>query len=535
MSERIEVLPDPERLIEGLRDTGYEFNIAVADLIDNSIAADATIVDVRINMDFRGNVVLSIADDGCGMGREELISAMQYGSPPRPHPASLGKFGLGLKTASTAFCRQLTVMSRESSATTPISATWDLDHVASVGRWELLIDTANSEQLEHLQAASGDGTGTVVVWNKVDRLLKNYAQPGGGHAMRALDKVIEDLKDHIAMIYQRFLDREDNRASNIEIRVNGNSIEAWDPFCIGESELVAAENSMQVQLGDGSHASFSVRAYILPRAEEFSSDAAAKRAKLSNALQGIYVYREGRLIHSADWLGMFSKEPHLTLLRVDFSFDHRLDEHFYVDIKKSKINLDDQLWDWLKDQFLTAPRREANTRYRRGQSLKVTKLAPGTHSGSNKNIAAKEAQLDTAEITSSDPTSGEAEVENRYGKFKLKIPTISAVAPGEVYVTTVDTIADGVLFEPVLIEQHKAVRINTGHPYYHKVYVPNWSSGVTIQGMDSLLWALCAAEYSTVNDATKDHFEELRYEVSRLLRKLVEDLPEPELKANEDS
>ncbi|MBR0900728.1 hypothetical protein JQ616_37730 [Bradyrhizobium tropiciagri] len=76
------------------------------------------------------------------------------------------------------------------------------------------------------------------------------------------------------------------------------------------------------------------------------------------------------------------------------------------------------------------------------------------------------------------------------------------------------------------------MKINTSHPYYHKVYIPNLARGVTIQGMDSLLWGLCIAELSTISDATAKHFEEMRFEVSRILRKLVEDLPEPE--AGED-
>ena len=95
-----EVLPDPKRVIEGLRDTGYLFETSVADLIDNSISAEASIIDIRVEMDFSGEIRLSIADNGIGMDKNELIDAMRYGSPPRPDPASLGKFGLGMKTAS---------------------------------------------------------------------------------------------------------------------------------------------------------------------------------------------------------------------------------------------------------------------------------------------------------------------------------------------------------------------------------------------------------------------------------------------------
>jgi hypothetical protein len=89
----------------------------------------------------------------------------------------------------------------------------------------------------------------------------------------------------------------------------------------------------------------------------------AKEAALSSDNQGIYIYRENRLIKDADWLGIYQKEPHSTLLRVEFSFDHRLDEVFQLDIKKSQIILNEQLWDWLSESFLTAPRRMANQRY----------------------------------------------------------------------------------------------------------------------------------------------------------------------------
>ncbi len=89
--------PDPGRMIEGLRDTGYEFNTAVADIIDNSIAADATLIDCFLDMDYRGNVRISIADNGIGMDDVQLLNAMKYGSQRRDDPASLGKFGLGVK------------------------------------------------------------------------------------------------------------------------------------------------------------------------------------------------------------------------------------------------------------------------------------------------------------------------------------------------------------------------------------------------------------------------------------------------------
>ena len=167
-----------------------------------------------------------------------------------------------------------------------------------------------------------------------------------------------------------------------------------------------------------------------------------------------------------------------------------------------------------------------------GQKLSARKQAEGSHDTSNKNIASKESDIDSVDVSVKNPETGEVLVKNKQGTFKLKLPVGKALRPGEVFVQPVDGLEDGALFSPAIIDGHKAVKINTSHPYYHKVYIPNLSRGVTIQGMDSLLWALCVAELSTISDTTAKHFEEMRFEVSRILRKLVEDLPEPELEGH---
>ena len=456
MAETMELLPDPKRMIEGLRDTGYEFNTAVADIIDNSIAAEAKLVDIRINMDYRGNQRVAIADNGHGMNREDLVNAMKYGSDRRPNPASLGKFGLGLKTASTAFCRRLSVTSRSTSNEPLLEATWDLDHVARAGRWELLLsDTPDDDARKHLEEVATGQPGTIVVWSSIDRLSRDYKAPGGGHAQKGLQRIVNGLKQHVAMVYQRFLDRNDSRADDVTIIINGQGISAWDPFCVNVSDLVGSED-VEAETESGKNAHFSVRAYILPRKEEFPDEESAKAANLSNERQGIYIYRENRLIHDADWLGMYAKEPHGTLLRAEFSFDHRLDEAFHIDIKKSQIILSEDLWNWLKDEFLTAPRREANTRYRQGMKRKAKDKSQGAHQSSNRNIQSKEGDLDTANITVMNQQTGDCQGAERQGQFRLKLKVGSALKPGEVLVQPVDGLDDNALFEPALIDGHKA-------------------------------------------------------------------------------
>jgi hypothetical protein len=239
------------------------------------------------------------------------------------------------------------------------------------------------------------------------------------------------------------------------------------------------------------------------------------------------------MIHGPDWMDMFRKEPHFTLLRVEFSFDHKLDEAFHIDIKKSQILLNEDLFEWLQ-KFLIAPRREAEQRYRSGRFAAASGVSVLLHTASNNAIHAKAGALKTANLKSVDGKTGEVTIENKYGPVTLKLKLSESTRPEELHVQPVEELVEGILWEPALIDGNQAVRINTRHPYYSKVYLPNRKSGVTVQGLDSLLWALCAAELGTVNEETKRYFEELRYEVSRLLRRLVEDLPDPDLMENEN-
>ena len=192
--------PDPSRLIEGLRDTGYVFNTALADIVDNSVDAKATNVRVWIRMDLDGEISISVADNGCGMDEGALLNAMTYGAKSKKDKSCLGKFGLGLKTASTAFCRRLSVITRAPKGAPALKATWDLDHVVKKKEWEVLLDKPSKEEIDLLDEAAKGGSGTLVLWEKTDRLLKDYDNPGGRPARTALNYIVEEFSDHAAMI-----------------------------------------------------------------------------------------------------------------------------------------------------------------------------------------------------------------------------------------------------------------------------------------------------------------------------------------------
>ncbi len=521
--KHISVPPDVARISEGLRDTGYDFNAAIADIVDNSIAANADNILVKVEVGFDDEVIISIADNGHGMNEDGVVNAMKYGSSKRISAKSLGKFGLGLKTASTAFCRRLSVISRDAGISQALRATWDLDDMAVRNSWDLSIASADAVHMQLLEEVAPKASGTVVIWENIDRIKAPEGQP----IQKTVEKLTTGLRDHIAIVFQRFLDCEDSRERNVDIRLNGAPVSAWDPFCIIETKEPIAEKNMKVSLPGGTQASFVVRAFVLPRKEEFSSDANRIAARVSNERQGLYIYRENRLIHGPDWMNMFKQEPHYSLLRVELSFDHALDEAFQVDIKKSRIELNSGLYEWLRDKFLAGPRREAETRYRKGAAGVAKGSSALLHTPASNVIEQKASALKTAAVTQIDEKTGMVTFKNNYGPTTTTVRLLNADDIGSAHVVTSATLEHGVLWEPTMGKNsNPAVALNTGHPFYTKAYLPNKANSTVIQALDYLLWALAQAELNNINPDNKEAFEEYRVEVSRNLKKLVADLPD---------
>ncbi|KQP57183.1 ATP-binding protein [Agreia sp. Leaf283] len=522
------VEPDPERVTSTLRDTGYDFNDAVADIVDNSIAAEATRVNIELELDPNGDLVFSVTDDGIGMNSEGLVNALRYGSARRSNAASLGKFGIGLNTASTAFARAIHLTSRNETDGAFTTAVWDLDHVPARG-WnveELSEADANDSLL--IEDIAGHQSGTTVRWKKIDRVLRAYRLPVGMHAQKAVERLSTSLGEHLGMVFQRFLDLNDSRAANVEIAINDVLVSSWDPFRPAGQGDPISEKILNVSISETEKAPLTLRVFILPSSKKISElygDAAASSIDISNKKQGIYVYREDRLIHGPDWLGIWAQEPHSSICRVELSFDHRLDEAFQVDIKKSSITLDNALLDNLEKRV--APfRREAIERTRQNRRQPTPGVGkPNIHAGSDETIREKAQDIGVFEPVAVDTAANTAAISNRFGSVRVKF---FENENQRAYVDPVESLTDGILYEPAFVGGNQGVRVNTSHPFYEKVYLAHKDDLDTIQALDSLLWALASAEFANTRDSNKALFVDMRYEVARALRRLVEDLPEPE-------
>lgn len=519
MSTHITVRPNVARLAEGLRDTGYDLNMAVADLVDNAVSAGATSIDIRMGLRDDGEPILGVGDNGCGMNRDEIINAMRYGSDARED--ALSKFGLGLKTASTAFCRRLVVVSRKDAE--PVRAVWDLDHLAASGEWELQVDSPNTEELEYLDLCTGTGPGTAVIWERIDRMLSSETDPSSvenkedDSTPARLGRLVKSLAEHLATVFQRFLNPYDDRARNLRISLNNEPLFPRDPFC-GHITSPRETHILTIER-NGVLMPITVAATILPRPEELAEEDRAY-ADISTKRQGIYVYRENRLIHGPDWLGIFPTEPHLALLRVSLSFEAGLDDVFMVDIKKSRVLVSEQLYMWLKNTLLPNLMKRAEEEWRKGAAR--VEQSGTRHHIADAAIAERVKSLRCAEVLSAFPDKHEVKLRNNNGTTVLEVRIAEEEAR---HITTAVELPHDQLFVPTILNGQPAVTLNASHPFYTRVYQANKDNSPLVQSLDFLFFCLAQAELNNMSAQDAKHFASARLELSKNLRDLVQILP----------
>jgi hypothetical protein len=336
-----EVIPNAKRLISSLRDMGYEFEAAVADLIDNSIEARATTVWIDVEWGWGGeSAYVSIADNGLGMSPHELREALRFGSERDYEDEDLGKFGLGLKTASLSQCMKFTVATRQNPNRADIAAyCWDVEHVVATNRWEIL-QVKTTDLHENTRRHLKETTGTVVIWERLDRIL-GYNKPEGESARKRLNAMCRVLEDHLAMVFHRFLMGE-VRGKRLAIYINGNKVQPWDPFARSEPNTKKLDaGSFRVE-GIKGKGDVVVEPYVLPAQSRFSSPESWNRAsgpEKWNKQQGFYIYRADRMIQSGGWNGIRALDEHRKLSRIAISFNPRLDDEFKINVPKMRVSL----------------------------------------------------------------------------------------------------------------------------------------------------------------------------------------------------
>ena len=326
-----EVLPIASTLIESFRAFGYDLQTAIADLIDNSIAAEAKNIWLHFIWDGENSKIL-LKDDGRGMSEKKLIEAMRPGSqnPLKERaPKDLGRYGLGLKTASFSQCRRLSVYSKDANSKTNYRC-WDLDYIAKTGQWRLLKGECvyNAEIISEINALK---TGTIVIWGKLDRLTLRTSATSQKDHEHFVNK-IDNVKHHLGMVFHRFLEKPDG----LKIFLQGRKIKQWDPFMREHSATQG--KPIESLFVDGKK--LTVTAYVLPHHSKLKEDNKYEEGagiRGWTAHQGFYIYRNQRMLVDGSWLGICGlQDEHTKLARIQIDLPNDMDSAWMIDVKKSK-------------------------------------------------------------------------------------------------------------------------------------------------------------------------------------------------------
>jgi hypothetical protein len=314
--------PNPKSTINSYRSFGYNLSTAISDIIDNSISANAD----EIWLDYKWNgqdTFISICDNGKGMNKDELVLAMTPGSKDPEEERSekdLGRFGMGLKTASFSQCKRLTCITKRDGYTA-IKRCWDIDFINKENEWQLLDYVSDNSFPEKIEKQK---SGTLVLWEKLDRIIGN-AEVNNESVKNVFYQEMINVKNHLSLVFHKFIE-----SKRIKIFFQNTDIEAYNPFLLNinpKPEMGQPESFGNVE----------ITYFILPHMSEIGK---TDYEKTGGSLgwfqeQGFYIYRGDRLLVAGDWLGLEKKRDYSKLARIAVSFTNENDFNWHLDIKKS--------------------------------------------------------------------------------------------------------------------------------------------------------------------------------------------------------
>lgn len=359
------VEPSASSLVESLRAFGYDLGSAIADLVDNSISAKAT--KIWINFQWSGIAsTISITDNGEGMNKSALRMAMRLGSRnpnEQRDDHDLGRFGLGLKTASFSQCRCVTVITKKSGEQESVMR-WDLNHVSNNDAWHVML-TPRDDAMRDREGIQNLKSGTLVLLQDLDRV------PGVPHkdeigSKDSFMRQCQEVEEYLSLVFHRLIEKE----NGLKIYVNNHRITPVDPFFVVEATQILQSH----RLRDSNGATVLVEPFVMPHESKVIDQLALEKAGDSRdwaSKQGFYIYRQDRLLVAGSWLGFrgWRKDEYHKLARIRISISNQSDDLWQIDVTKRKASPPEQLKEILRKIGQTTRERAKRVYTYRGSRI----------------------------------------------------------------------------------------------------------------------------------------------------------------------
>lgn len=370
MSKDKHHIPKASTLMGSLRSMGYSFEASIADIIDNSISAHASNVHILFPLNPLDTMAVGILDDGDGMDKEYLFEAMRYGSSASEDERAeddLGRFGMGLKSASLSQCRILTVVSYDGSELN--AYTWDYSYILEKQDWIIKeLNHTEIDQLPYIESLKKQCKGTLVIWEDFDVLHKS----SGGQIFETLNDLRSVVEEAVALIFHRYL--SSTGKDQLKIYINNLLVSPLDPFLENHPKTTyKKEKTIAICDSNGVERLIYIKPYVLP----FATDLKDKDKKLIGGIdnlrskQGFYIYRNKRLIIWGTWFGMNKRAELTKNARIRVDIPNTLDDIWSIDIMKQKASIPKRILNQLKKTVMEALDISVRQQNYRGRSHNV--------------------------------------------------------------------------------------------------------------------------------------------------------------------
>jgi Histidine kinase-, DNA gyrase B-, and HSP90-like ATPase len=500
--------PNAGRLVESLRHLGYGNYEAIADIVDNSIDADAQNITIRIQIKTNQHQIL-IADDGRGMSKRILDQAMRLGSlTDRDFNSDLGKFGMGLVTASLSIAKKLHVVSRGEDGCW--SSAWDVDEIVSQNAFVKHFDKATSEEEALLAAEIGDSsTGTLVILSKCDNLTN-----------KTTTSFAANLRAHLGRVHRYFID------AGKEFKVNDENVPAVDPLQLADqdTEIIMDEPISVTITEDGEKKTDNVRARIVLIPENPATDLEVGKSLKS---QGFYVMRNQREVMNAVALSFFTKHNDFNRMRGELFFPGTLDKLVGIEFTKRQVEFEQSLQDQLGSVLIpvcrTIKRREGTKK-----RVQTNEAQLRLHAQSMKVIAEKDKLLIKPKAViekrslSRSHIDVQPEVTNDSGRERKNFSRSQMVETRLNCVIREEKLGpNGQIYECDMEGRKLVIRYNVEHPFYQRFVTDNMGEARAVTATDFLIYSMASAELKTLDAGELDVVNNFKAVLSSNLRTLL--------------
>lgn len=486
--------PNAKILIYAMQHLGYDNFVALCDIIDNSIDANATSIEIYISAK-NNNFQIIIVDNGCGMTKETLDEALKFGSDSSHDEISdLGKYGMGLSTAGLSLADKTTVLTLHEDTGVIYKSATNVEIIKKENAFVKYLGEASEQEKVFFNAQlDGSPSGTIVI-------LENCFGVKNKNVTQFSNKLIKE----IARKYRMFME-------SIEFLVNGKPITAEDPLMLsgvekGYEAEIYSDDEYEVSwvnniTGEKLSGKVHAKLVLLPNC----SDSKAKELGINMANQGFSVLRNNREI-AFGYMPWFAKHNSRNRVRGEISFDSSLDEAMGVNFTKNDIDMVDSVDNAL--QHILKPQITS-------MANKIKRGMEATEEEMTSHIEAEDAINKKAKVLITPPVKKEQrnspkpkDVEEKKEKVekpedeerKLRIPKKYQGANANVRFDTMHYGQSGVMFEAEQEGKTTVIRWNVDHPFYTRFVRENADNKTLVTSVDFLIYSLAAAQIQAIGE-----------------------------------